>query len=314
LGYRSTLACATAATVLPVVGAGCAASFNAGGERSLTSLRKASTERVPTIDSFGFWTLRRLGSGPISFHDVEKPVSRSIPYKLQATRARQGPKNWYQIRLHARVVFGTGVGRAYLFAAHNGYASALVKYEASHSRGGRKVVRSTVSYIDGPTNRTLHAPEDEFKYRNYLQYQAVRAGLNRLMFSVEVAGALKVKRVQILPDSGIEYTAQGPARLRLAVRLPSKPPRARQKTTLTVEVRNVGDRPVRDALVQLDYSTDEVRTLGSKTKRLGILPSKSLRRTAFQVIPLRRGIIEIGVSAGGIGGNDSAVSATLHVR
>src|SRR5262249_55960689 len=211
------------------------------------SLTRATDDNDPvTIDSFGFWSLSRLGSGGIEFEDVHEKAKASIPYILEPDSARQGPGNWYQIDLHTKVVFGAGTGRAYLFASHNSYASALIEYEASTAGDGRRIVRKASSYLDGSSEETLRSNDDELRFRNYLQYKAVQPGLNQLTFAVEVHGSLEVKRVEILPDSGIEYTRLGPARLTLALHLPREPLRKGQRAILTVDVRTAGDRTVND--------------------------------------------------------------------
>ena len=278
------------------------------------SLRTTAEDHEPrTIDSFGFWSLTRLGSGPVVFEDVQESAKTSIPYILEPDKARQGPGNWYQIQLHAKVVFGAGTGRAYLFAGHNGYASALIKYEATTSGDQRRIVRTGASYVDGSSKVTLRSDDDELSYRNYLQYDAVQPGLNHVTFSVEERG-LELKRVEILPDSGIEYTRQGPARLTLAVRLPREPLREGQRAILTVEVRNLGGRKVSNATVSLEYARDDLRNIGSATKNLGVLLANARRRASFEVIPLHRGSILIGVQVGGRGGNSPGVSKTLKVH
>jgi hypothetical protein len=267
-----------------------------------------------TIDSFGFWSLVRLGSGSIEFEDVRDKAKSSIPYILEPDRARQGPGNWYQVGLHTRVIFGAGTGRAYLFASHNGYASALIEYEATGSGDRRSIVRKATSYIDGSSKVVVRSVEDELRYRNYLQYKAVQPGLNQLTFAVEVHGSLEVKRVEILPDSGIQYTRVGPARLTLLVRLPREPLKKGRRATLIVEARNLGDRKARDATVRLEYARDELRNIGPETKKLGDLAAKGRRRASFQVIPLYRGTILIGLQAGGRGGNSPGISKTLKIR
>jgi hypothetical protein len=124
-----------------------------GVELSLT--RATEGNEPATIDSFGFWSLTRLGSGPIEFADVHEKAKSSIPYILEPDKARQGRGNWYLIGLHAKVVFGAGTGRAYLFVSHNGYASALIEYEASISGERRTIVRKASSYIDGSSKETF---------------------------------------------------------------------------------------------------------------------------------------------------------------
>jgi hypothetical protein len=283
-----------------------------GVERALA--RATDGNDPATIDSYGFWSLSRLGSDGIELEDVHEKAKTSIPYILEPDRARQGPGNWYLIDLHAKVAFGAGTGRAYLSASHNGYASALIEYEASTVGDGRRIVRKASSYIDGSSKGTLRSNDDELRFRNYLQYKAVQPGLNQLTFAVEVHGSLEVRKVEILPDSGIEYTRLGPARLTLALRLPREPLRKGRRAILTVDVRNAGDRKVSDVRVSLEYARDELRNTGPATKQLGDLVAKARHRTSFQVIPRHRGRILIGIQVGGHGGNSPGVSKTLNVH
>jgi hypothetical protein len=125
--------------------------------------------------------------------NVEKAAKGTIAYVLPSG-AKQGPKSWYQIRLHARVTFGQGTGNAYVFASHNGYVSALIEYDMQKSGSSRRIIRRTVSYIDGSQRGLVRGVESEFRFRNYLQYKSVQPGLNHLMFSVEVSDSLKLDR------------------------------------------------------------------------------------------------------------------------
>jgi hypothetical protein len=74
------------------------------------------------------------------------------------------------------VIFGSGIGTAYIFAAHNGFVSAMIEFDARMTRTGRQIVQRTVSYIDGPSMTTVRAGQAELNYRNFLQYKAVRPG------------------------------------------------------------------------------------------------------------------------------------------
>ncbi len=264
-----------------------------------------------TIDSYGFWSLSRLGAGAIVFRDVEHTAKHSVPYRLEPRRAKQGPKDWYQIRLHARVTFGAGAGHAYLFAAQNGYTSALIEYDAFQS--GRTIVRKTISYIDGSSRITLRS-HDEVRFRNYLQYRGVRTGLNHLTFSVERNGSLQIKRVDILADSGIAYTRQGPARLVLDVNVPRQPLKKGVAYPLTVDLRNVGDQEIRAVAVNVGFAHADLHVKGSTTRNIGTLRKGVARHITFTFVPRRSGSILLVVGARGSGGNQPAVSKTLHVR
>jgi hypothetical protein len=271
------------------------------------------TESPPVIDSFGFWSLRRLGSDDIRFEQIENEAKRTVAYALPAT-AKQGPKTWYQIRLHARLTFGAGLGRAYVFASHNGYTSALIQYDATKRPSGRRIVRHAVGYIDGSQRELVRGNRSDFWFRNYLQYKGVKPGLNDVTFSIQVTGSLKITTAVVWSDSGIEYTKQGPAQLKLFVRIPRSPPRKGRVASIGVDLRNVGDRLIRAVTVTVEFARDDLRAVGPIRVSFGDMRPGVRRDATFRLSPLRRGALTLVVAARGAGGNQPAVTRTLVVR
>jgi hypothetical protein len=212
------------------------------------------------------------------------------------------------------MTFGEGTGHAYFFASHNGYASALVEFDARQTSKGRQILQRSTSYIDGSAQKVVHNVESEFRYRNYLQYKGVRPGPNQLTFLVRVSGSLTVERTEIFADSGIEYTRKGPARLKMKVTVPQGALRKNRASPISISVANVGDRLVRHVGIGIEFSPDVLRIAGAKTAKVGDMPPGSTRQRTFRVTPLRSGAIRIVLSASGSGGNQPAVSRTLIVR
>ena len=264
------------------------------------------------IDGFGFWDLARLGSDPIRFEHVTDTARASVPYIIEPDKAQQGPHAWYIARLHAKVTFGAGTGRAYLFVSHNGYASALIEYDVAGSATSRQIRRSTASYIDGSTSTTLRGDTDDLQFRNYLQYAGVRPGLNQLKFSVEVHGPLDITSVEILEDSGVEYTRVSPAKLTLSLHA-SRRLTVNRAATLTVTVRNVGGRTVTRVGVGLEAANEDLRVVGPSSRLLGSFRPHARRQMTFRIVPRHRGAITIAVQAGGQGGNSPGFSKTPNV-
>lgn len=91
--------------------------------------------RPVTINSFGLWTLKRLGygpiefpvSGPLRFPEIPGYERRGVSRRyLLPNAARQWPRTWYLIHVHFRIVFSpeSNSGRAYV-GASTGAPSAL---------------------------------------------------------------------------------------------------------------------------------------------------------------------------------------------
>jgi hypothetical protein len=294
------LICAGAVGLVAVTPSGGSASTSGAGDPA-------------TINAFGFWDLQRLGSDPIRFEHVTGTAKASVPYIIEPDKAKQGPRAWYIAHLHAKVVFGAGTGHAYLFVSHNGYASALIEYDVTGDATNRRVRRRTTSYIDGSMSTTLPEERDDLQFRNYLQYAGVQAGVNQLTFSLEVHGSLDVASVDILGDSGIEYTPVSPAKLTLSVR---RTPRlnANRAATLTVDVGNVGGRPIRSVRVALEAADEDLRVVGAPSRLLGTLRPQARRQMTFRIIPRHRGAILVALEAGGRGGNSPGFSKMLNVH
>ena len=64
----------------------------------------AHAGRPATIDSYGFWSFKRLGFGTPVLHENPQTAATKLElhYRLPAG-VRQGPGHWYLIRLHFRV-------------------------------------------------------------------------------------------------------------------------------------------------------------------------------------------------------------------
>ena len=266
------------------------------------------------IDSYGFWSLARLNIGSIAFPRTTDKATRSSSYALPAG-AHQGRSNWYVIRLHMLLTFGGSTGRAYVTVAHNGFVSALLEFDARKTATGRQVVRRSVSYIDGSSLQTVHGDTSEFRFRNYLQYKGVQGGVNELTIALEVHGSLTIESAKVFSDTGIEYSRKAPARIRLGVSLASGRLHLLRTGSLAVTVRNVGDRLFRNVSVSITVERPPraMRILGSSRRVVGDLPPGVTRRRTFRVVPLRRGYVQISLSAGGSGGNQPTLMRTLPV-
>lgn len=223
--------------------------------------------------------------------DVER---LSTAYRLPAG-AKQGEPRWYLVRLHLRLALdpGSGNGLAYVSALTNGRAAAQVKLETRRGAAGLQTTWSTVGLLNGRVERTTSARTIEVRFRNYLQLAGVKPGRNVLMFQLERYGAVKLRSVRILPDSGIEVSPLSPARVRLEVTLHEREIAARDRFAVRYRLTNAGERTARDVVVRPTFSKSALRVVGPRERRhealrggdraTGTLTFEALTAGRFQV-------------------------------
>jgi hypothetical protein len=264
-----------------------------------------------TIDSFGLWTLKRLGYGPIAF-PVSGPLRLpEIPgyerrgvsrWYLLPNKARQGPRTWYLIHLHFRIVFSpkTRSGRAYVTASTGApsdlRASAQIIFKVER-RGGKLWISSdSLGLVAGHRVREAPSRRWTLAFDNYVPYAGVKPGRNELEFGLEQTNGVRIRSLRFFSDSGIRYSPYSPAQVTLSAR--SSPRRVRLGHPLTVvaTIRNTGGRGIGNALVLVDYSRSDFKPRGADSKRLR-LPGKSNVRASFSFEPVRTGDFEVDLEA-----------------
>jgi hypothetical protein len=222
-----------------------------------------------TVDKPGRWTLPELG-----FDGFEVPVRGdrtkvTVHYRLPPG-SRQGRDLWYVIRLHFAISLepGSGAGEAWVSAVTNGYAGVLVKFKR---RGrDREVAWNSLDLIRGWVDGTTRSRRIGVDVNNYLPFRGVRPGRNSYTVTLRRAGALRIERLRVLEDSGLEVTRRGPARLALEPILPNQSIRPGERFKIGYRLRNVGDRDARQVVVRI--AADQhggPRVIGSDRRRLG---------------------------------------------
>jgi hypothetical protein len=242
------------------------------------------------LDSDGLWTLSRLGAGRVILR---------APGEVQAARfrlpsgAKQGDGRWYLLRLRFALTFAadTPEGIAYVSASTNGRAAAQIKARALPGA----VEWSSVGLIDGRVERRTRGRRIEVDFRNYLQLSGVRPGLNTLSVRLERVGPVRVERLEVFPDSGIERTRLAPARVELRPRLPDGAVRVGDEFELGYALRNTGDRPARNVVVGIELPRGALAVLGPRVERFPELAGTAAG--SFRLRALARGRFRIALTA-----------------
>jgi hypothetical protein len=281
-------------------GASVGLAFGAAGSEALAR----GTSDPVTIDRFGVWTLKRLGYGDQVF-DVHPNVPRQsldVRYRLPKG-ARQGPINWYLIRLHFRITVASdsGDGRVYVESTTNGWGSAQIRFDVMRKADGSLIVRSdALGLVKGSEVKTGSDLTREITFRNYIPYKGVRPGANPWTFLLEQYDGARVEALRIFSDSAIEYTRLAPAKIDVLATPSATLIRAGQEFQVRVVVKNTGGQAASQGKVSVRFPHDKLRLVGSPTRRLPTLAGGESTTARFRFRSLRRGsvLIEVGASSG----------------
>jgi len=209
----------------------------------------ASGAKKPvTIGHFGLWTLHELGYADEVRHGTTADYRRPRIFFRLPAGASQGPRNWYLVRLHVRVVLASdsGPGKVDVSATTDSAACALIELRVRRSAGHPPVAWPSVGIVDGSRSGPSPSGTVELRYANYLQAGGVRPGQNELDFQIGQHGSARVAEVRVFDDSGIEFTPLSPANVRLtAERASSAPVHVGERFAVRVAVRNRGERAAR---------------------------------------------------------------------
>jgi hypothetical protein len=151
---------------------------------------------------------------------------------------------------------------------------------------------------------------------NVMVDAGVRPGSNWLQFQLEQYGRVRVERLVILPDSGIEASPLGPGTVQL--RVSGKPgPSLRVGDTLTVtaQLRNPHPRPVRRVTLSVGFDSAAFRLLdGRPVQRIAAVTQRPIVRSfRFRALHPGTARIDLGVETVD-GGPGARITAFISAR
>lgn len=220
----------------------------------------AGADEPVVIDSFGVWNLAKLNRQSSTWSPGDGESIQVASYILPAG-AQQGSGAWYLAHLRFAIEFNeqSGEGFAYVSVHTNDRAVIQVKFAATQREGALVVNWSTVDLLDGRQERETTDRRIEVANANYLQTAGVQAGVNTLTLRVEQHQGLKIDRLEVFDDSGIEYTPVGPAKLKLTVLLEEQRVRVGETFSIGYALHNEGDRLV-EGVVEAVHSQQALAT------------------------------------------------------
>jgi hypothetical protein len=200
---------------------------------------------------------------------------------------------------------GARDGFASIIAEADGRHSASVQVSASRHAGRTRWQWGTIDLLRGPRVGDLKPGATTIDTTNYLPFNSVRPGSNRIGFRVECSGAAKVASFALLPSTRLRETTRQPAHLRLTATGADSEPEVGKATTVSFEILNTGDLPARDVEVRIESGGDEVKPVGREEYRYGTLAGAA--RGSFLVVPRKGGRLQVELLASSANANRPAV-------
>lgn len=228
-----------------------------------------SGAKARLIDSYGLWTLHRLGYGDVDLPVDAAKTTASARFRLPAN-ARQGRGHWYLMHVHFRITFAddSGEGFVVLSANTNGWASYQVQFSPGLKNGALMIPWSTVDLVDGRQRHVAKTRQIEFRSANYMQYRGIRPGRSTWNFQLEQFGQARVAAVRIFDDSGIELTRLGYGRMGLRFTVVPATIRAGRNFAVRYELRHTSGRVLRKVSLAPELvDCNGVRLVGPRAVR-----------------------------------------------
>jgi hypothetical protein len=130
---------------------------------------------------------------------------------------------------------------------------------------------------------------------NYLPFDSVKAGENRMTFKMKEFGAARLVRATVLSNSGIAITPLNPARLKLDSQPSVDEPVVGEPLQIGFELKNIGNRAAHEVVVTLTPLSKNVKVVGRQEYIRKNL--KNHEAGTFFVVPKRVGEIRLRLSA-----------------
>ncbi len=228
------------------------------------ALPPAFAMELKIIDSYGNWTLDKLGYSHVVFTGKNYTESYTVKYVLPQN-ASQGTENWYLIKLNFIIEFSGNStdGYAYVSASTNNWSSALIKFEVKRNHNNSLLINWSEIDLLGVSKYSSSSPKINISFANYIPYKGISPGINTLTFKLEQQGA-KIKKLEILPTSGIEFTSRSPPNLTLNVKIPEDSIREGDSFIINFTLKNVGNYEAKKVKVHPIYPAGAFELVGEK--------------------------------------------------
>jgi len=219
-------------------------------------------EEITVINSYGIYTLEMLGYEDVVFEQPSDFEKKDFHYCLP-DGAKQGPEDWYLIHISYDVIVSkdSGTGSLLISSLSNDYSSAQIEVITEYNDNGALVTTwNTVDLVNDYLEYSSQGLRASGNFTNYMQTSGIRQGKSTLSFQLETFGDIKVEKVIISKDSGIEFTSVSPPHLDLEAECRTPNAGVGAPIILYFSLTNNGDLPAKDVVVTARTNDDHLLT------------------------------------------------------
>jgi len=253
--------------------------------------------RPVTIDSYGFWSLTRLGYGPLVLKENPKTAKSqvAIPFRLPPG-AKEGPGHWYVIHLHFRVeVRPDSLPGEFNVAADTDRRTCASIIFTVVKKGRQRIVTSDALGLVNGVER-IRGPQlvREIRFENFLVTHGIRPGPNVLTFELTSNAIPMVREVRIFADSGIELARGGPPNVAVAATVREHTVHAGETFHLDVSLTRRSGLAIPRVVLRIHAPAG---TIGGAMVRRLRWGSRAHARISFRLRALQAGRVPLAVRA-----------------
>uniref|UniRef100_A0A831TJC2 DUF11 domain-containing protein n=1 Tax=Thermorudis peleae TaxID=1382356 RepID=A0A831TJC2_9BACT len=272
----------------------------------------AASEEPRRIAGYGYWSLRELGATRLEWRDPRPGRYTLARYTL--ADASQGSGRTIVVWLHYRIVLApdTAPGELQLWDMANEWSATLVRVRVHRADDGNVFLTwNTLDLYDGVRVGAALGTTLELVVRNAVPFQWPRLGENTLQLGIDMTPGVRVSRLVVEDDSGIQVARRGPPQLSLELGLPRGPLAVGEDVTLRFRVRNSGSEPARDAVVRVDDPTGAFAVAGAPAWQAPVV--EHMATGAFHLHLLKAGTFPVAVEAAARGGGGERLELRVTV-
>jgi hypothetical protein len=196
----------------------------------------------------GYWSLADLAATKLDLREPEDGT-----YAIASVSLPPSDQAYVAVWLHYLIEVdpSSGPGEVLLWDDRAGGSATLVRLRWYPGPSGGYLEWDTLDVFRGLRRGIVLAPLFEVTVHNLVPVDWLASGDVPLLLRLERHGAVRLSRLSVLADSGVEIARRGPPRLDLVVAIPRRPVEAEQEISISVLGHNPGREPLRDVVMRL---------------------------------------------------------------
>lgn len=196
----------------------------------------------------GYWSLADLAAPGLDLHSPEDGAYIIANISLPPTNGA-----YVAVSLHYLIEVdpSSGPGELLLWDERAGGSATLVRLRWYPGQPSGYLECDTLDVFRGLRRGIMLGPRLELAVHNLVPIDWLASGNLPLVLRVERHGGIRLSRLSVLPDSGVEIARRGPPRLDLVVAVPRGEVEAGREISIRALGYNPGREPLQDVVLRL---------------------------------------------------------------